>query len=228
MWSLLVVGDQPDFIFDAMGKNSDEINAFLRSVTSAGELPRVRISGLSQQDAIAVRIPEMQLQVDGTAGNYCFCSLHHGDVHLSGNADAGAGHSLESGVVTIGKNAGFALGAMASGGLIVVKGNTGARCGAGLRGADIVVGGSVGAYAGMFMNSGTIMILGNMGPQVGWGCTGGTIYVQGTVESLAGHVTEQRLKESDKLRIGLLLLNSGLQANVKDFRKIAIDSELVH
>jgi hypothetical protein len=31
------------------------------------------------------------------------------------------------------------------------------------------------------------------------------------------------MKEPDKLRLGLLLLNSGLNANAKDFRKYVIE-----
>jgi glutamate synthase domain-containing protein 3 len=112
---------------------------------------------------------------------------------------------------------------MAAGGLIVVQGNAGARCGAGLQGADIVVQGSVGDYAGVYMQGGTFVILGNVGAKAGYGATSGTWFVLGDIKDSARGLVESRMKEPDKLRLGLLLLNSGLNANAKDFRKYVIE-----
>ena len=74
------------------------------------------------------------------------------------------------------------------------------------------------------MRDGTMVILGDIGPNAGYGASGGTWYVVGEVHQSAPQLTEARMKESDKLRLGLLLLNSGVDANAKDFRKYVIEA----
>ena len=224
MWNLSQ--DQNEISLDVSGLTSREVNAQLRSLIDASAaIVRVRIVGAEQQDNLVTAIPPAQILISGDVGNFCAAALRNADVEILGSAETGVAHSLQSGVVTVRNSCSAAAGAMAEGGLIVIHGDAGARCGAGLNGADIVVEGSVGPYAGMYMRQGTIVVLGRLGPMAGTGSTGGTWFVQGEVDNRPKQLVESRLKDADKLRLGLLLLNSGMDANAKDFRKYVVDGQ---
>lgn len=211
--------------FDVSGLNARAVNDQIRSLVSTrSEVKRIRLSCPEKKHNLLNAVPACSFVIDGDVGDYCAAALRDADVEILGTAETGLGHSLQSGVITIRKDAGLAVGAMASGGLIVIHGSAGARCGAGLQGADILVEGSVGSHAGAFMRDGTMVILGDIGPNAGYGASGGTWYVVGEVHQSAPQLTEARMKESDKLRLGLLLLNSGVDANAKDFRKYVIEA----
>lgn len=218
--------DQNEIAIDVSGMTSREVNAQLRTLINAStSIFRVRMVGAEQQDNLITAIPPAQILISGNVGNFCAAALRNADVEILGNAETGIAHSLQSGVVTVHNNCSATAGAMAEGGLIVIHGNAGVRCGVGLNGADIVVEGSVGAYAGMYMRQGTIVVLGNVGPLAGLGSTGGTWFIQGEIDNPPKHLVESRLKDADKLRLGLLLLNSGMDANAKDFRKYVVDGQ---
>jgi glutamate synthase domain-containing protein 3 len=72
------------------------------------------------------------------------------------------------------------------------------------------------------MTDGTLLVFGKAGAMLGQDMTGGTIYVAGEVESMAPQIEVVRLRESDRLRIGLLLLKSGLKAEARDFRVLKV------
>ena len=113
-------------------------------------------------------------------------------------------------------------GAFSRGGLITLLGNAGRRVGAGMCGGEIVVKGSIGSQAAMEMTAGTLLIFGNAGAMLGQDMLGGTIYLRGKAASLAPQLEECRLKEADRLRIGLLLLKSGVQGDARDFRVLKV------
>jgi glutamate synthase domain-containing protein 3 len=48
--------------------------------------------------------------------------------------------------------------------------------------------------------------------------TGGTIYVRGEVGSLASGVQQMRLKETDSLRLSLILMRAGIKASLEKFQ----------
>lgn len=218
--------DHNEIAIDISGLTSRDVNAQLRTLINAStSIVRVRLVGADQQDNLVTAIPPAQILITGNVGNYCAAALKNADVEILGSAETGVAHSLQSGVVTVRNSCSAAAGAMAEGGLIVIHGDAGTRCGAGLNGADIVVEGSVGPYAGMYMRQGTIVVLGNVGPMAGIGSTGGTWFIQGEIESPPKQLIESRLKDADKLRIGLLLLNSGMDANAKDFRKYVVEGQ---
>lgn len=213
-----------EIVVNVVGQSPTDLNASLRNQLAESRSPlRVRLQGLNQQDNLVTGLPGIQIIAEGSVGNYCFVALKDADVEIQGSADAALAHSMESGLVIARGNVGPNAGALSSGGLLVIHGNAASRCGAGLRGADIVVEGSVGSYCGLGMQAGTIVVFGNMGPMAGWGSSGGTFFVHGEVETPAPALVESRLKDADKLRLGLLLLNSGLDSKVREFRKFVCD-----
>ncbi len=217
--------DTAEINLNLEGLTAKEANERIRKlITSEPEPKRVRILGSNNLHNLLTATPSAPIIVDGNVGDYCAAALKDADIDILGNAEAGIGHSLQSGVISVRKNVGAAAGAMATGGLIIIHGHAGPRCGAGLQGADIVVEGSVGSHAGIFMRDGTLVILGDVGPLAGYGASAGTWFVLGEISGQATCLVESRMKEPDKLRLGLLLLNSGVNANAKDFRKYVIET----
>jgi glutamate synthase domain-containing protein 3 len=216
--------DTTELKLDVTGMSARTINEKLKGILEAEQVPeRIRIWGGEKKHNLLTAAPPLAITVEGDVGDYCAAATKDADVEILGSAGNGLGHTLQSGVISVRDDVGIAAGAMAAGGLIVVQGNAGARCGAGLQGADIVVQGSVGDYAGVYMQGGTFVILGNVGAKAGYGATSGTWFVLGDIKDSARGLVESRMKEPDKLRLGLLLLNSGLNANAKDFRKYVIE-----
>jgi glutamate synthase domain-containing protein 3 len=105
------------------------------------------------------------------------------------------------------------------GGLIAVYGSAGMRVGVSLQGADVLIRGNAGADVGFGMRSGTIIIGGSAGPNLGRGMRGGTIYVRGEATDVCSDIEEVRMREPDRLKLGLLLMKSGIKSSSgKEFR----------
>ena len=216
--------DIHETIIDITGLSSQEANAQIRELVLAkNSEQRLRVVGAKGHHNLVTAVPSATITLEGNVGDYCAAALKDADVEVHGTAATGFGHSLRSGVVSVQMGAGIAAGAMASGGLLIIHGDAGPRCGAGLEGADIVIEGSVGPYAGLSMRGGTLVILGQVDAMAGYGATAGTWFVLGDIRDNAPCLVESRMKEADKLRLALLLLNSGLQVNAKDFRKYVIE-----
>ncbi|MCU0721784.1 MAG: hypothetical protein MUC83_18885 [Pirellula sp.] len=177
------------------------------------------IFGCSDQDYVAsgVRAPGT-LHLDGSVGDFCLMSYGLGDAVIEGKAGDFLGHSLHSGSIVVKQNAGNCLGAMGAGGLIAVQGNAGDRAGIALQGADILVRGNAGSLLGMGMIDGNIVVGGAVGPEMGKGMIGGSIFIRGEPTSLSSHIEEFRMREPDKLKIGLLMLKAGIKSTGKEFR----------
>lgn len=159
-----------------------------------------------------------KVRIQGTIGDFCMCSFGDGECNIEGNVGDFFGHSIQSGILVVRGHAKNGVGAMGAGGLVTIYGNAGERVGLGMQGADIVIRGSAEAYAGLGMQSGTLIIGGNAGPNFGHQMRGGTIYLRGEAESLSPDIEEHRLREPDRLKIGLLMLKSGIKSTGKEFR----------
>ena len=179
----------------------------------------VNITNARGQDYVGSGFRQVsEVVVQGSVGDFGFSSFGDGECKISGNAGDFFGHSASSGVLVVRGNAMRSLGALGVGGLIAVYGDAGDRAAVGLQGADIVVRGSVGSCAGLGMQSGTLIIGGAAGPDLGKGLRGGTIYIRGEAESISPDIEEHRLREPDRLKIGLLLLKSNIKSAGKEFR----------
>jgi glutamate synthase domain-containing protein 3 len=178
-----------------------------------------KISGASGQDFVGAGLRGVaKVSVEGSLGEFCFCSFGEGDCFIEGKVGAYFGHSMQSGILIVHGHASHSVGALARGGTIAIYGNASDRAAIGMQGADLVIRGSVGDFAGLGLQSGSLIIGGNAGKELGKGMKAGAIYIRGDAESISSDVEEQRVREPDRLKIGLVLLKAGIKSAGKDFR----------
>lgn len=193
------------------------INVHLRGVDEVVEV--MNVVGASGQIGLATAIAQrIKVIVNGHVGAL-FGMLNAGaDLEIFGDAGPACGHSMTAGGILVRGHAGPALGAFARGGFIGVHGTAKADCGLCLNGADIVVRQSVGPRAAHGMRSGNLVLGSDAGPELGKDCVGGTIYLRGDANSVAETLREGRMRESEAVRLGLLLVRAGIKGATKDFR----------
>ena len=197
------------------------INSLRLPSTDASSLPAVSvtITGARGQDFVGAGLRDVsEVSVQGAIGDFGFCSFGDGDCNVEGNVGSFFGHSIASGIIVVRGHAKKSVGALGAGGLIAIYGNVGERAAVGMQGADIVVRGSVSNYAGLGMQSGTLIVVGSAGLHLGHGMRGGTIYIRGEAESISPDIEEQRLREPDRLKVGMLMLKSSFKSVGKEFR----------
>lgn len=208
---------QQSSTFDLSAIDVAALNACLRKLDgSAGE---VRIVGCARQSGLATGLREsIRVAVEGTVG--AFFALLNAGAHFDVFGDAGAacGHSMTAGDILVRGRAGHSLAAFARGGFIGVHGTAQHGCALGLSGADVVVRQSVGPRAAYRMRGGNLVLGSDAGENLGEACTGGTIYVRGNAASIADALREVRMRESDAMRLGLLLVRAGIKSATKEFR----------
>ena len=182
-------------------------------------LVSVGIQGAHGQDFIGAGFRNVtEVQVHGAIGDFGFCSFGDGECQVDGNVGSFFGHSIASGIIIVRGHVKKAVGALGTGGLIAIFGNASDRAAVGMQGADVVVRGSVANYAGLGMQSGTLIVGGSAGLHLGHGMRGGTIYIRGDAESISPDIEEQRIREPDRLKIGMLMLKSSIKSAGKEFR----------
>ena len=74
-------------------------------------------------------------------------------------------------------------------------------------GSGVGVRRDVGDEACLGMAAGSLVLGNSTGDRLGLGMLGGTIYVRGAIKSLAAGIRENRMKDSDTMRLSLLLLS---------------------
>lgn len=202
---------------DLRRESVGQINARLRAREEQTEA--ITISGASGQSGLATAIGQpIKVAIQGNVGALCGMLSAGSDLEVVGDAGAGCGHSMSSGAILVRGHAGRALGCFARGGFIGVHGMAKDDCGLHLAGADIVVRQSVGPRAGHGMRAGNLVLGSDAGHELGKDFTGGTIYLRGEAASIAEGLREVRMRESDAVRLGLLLVRAGIKAATKDFR----------
>ncbi len=159
-----------------------------------------------------------KLEIEGDIGDLAFAIADSVEVTIKGNAGKYTAHSLAGGSILVNGNVGDGFGAFAVGGFIATLGRGGNRAAMGLDGAEVIIRSECGDEAGLDMRRGTLVLGNSVGEQLGSGMTGGTIFVRGVVRSLAPNVKEVRLKDTEALRLGLMLARAGIRAAAKEFR----------
>lgn len=194
---------------------------------SGDGLPTIQITGATGRDSFLVNLGiAANIQVDGVLGDYAFAFNRVTNIRMEGNVGDGAGEGMISGAVRVRGNAGVGAGTAISGGTLAIYGIAGDYCGAAMRGGELFVRGNVGAAAGAGSLWGTIVIGGDAGEGLGDAMRGSTIFLRGNAVSLGRGVREAPLREREKLRLGLLLINAGIRGDVKDFRRIVSEATL--
>ncbi|MEQ1829808.1 MAG: hypothetical protein ABL921_27850, partial [Pirellula sp.] len=180
---------------------------------------KLKITGGNGQDYVGAGMRSVHsISVSGNIGEFGFCSFGDGECTVHGRVGRFFGHSIHSGILVVNGHASHCVGALGVGGMIAIYGNAGDRVATCLRGADVIVRGSVGSYAGIGMQDGCLIIGGNAGPNMGQSMKKGTIYLRGEAESISSDIEELRLREPDRLKIGLLMIKAGIKSTGKEFR----------
>jgi glutamate synthase domain-containing protein 3 len=197
---------------------ADAVNSQILSLGASPEA-EVSVVGCSGQNFIAngIRL-HGRITFAGSVGDFSLMSFGNAEANIDGNVGDFFAHSIQGGAIFVRGDAGSSLGALGAGGLVSIKGNALDRAAVALQGADLVVRGNVRDLAGLGLQSGTLIICGNAGKEMGKGLRGGTIYLRGDVESVSPEIEEVRLREPDKLKIGMIMLKSGLNVTGKEFR----------
>lgn len=190
------------------------------SLANENTLPEIVFQGASGQDFLGAGLSNLHsVVVKGHAGKLAFCGMDDCECTLDGNAGDFFGHSLASGLLICKGSVANGAGAMARSGLIAVYGSAGDRTAISLRGGDVLIRGNVGAFAGMNMRQGTLMIGGAAGQGLGSGMRGGVIFLRGDADNISPDIEEHRLREPDRLKLGLLLLKAGIKPTAgREFR----------
>jgi formylmethanofuran dehydrogenase subunit C len=189
--------------------------------------PSIHFKGASGQDYLGAGLNDLtSILVSGNAGKFAFCGLDNCECTLEGDAGDYFGHSLASGLLICQGSVGCGAGAMARSGLVAVYGTAGDRTAVSMRGADVLIRGNAGMLAGLDMRQGTLIIGGFAGEGLGTGMRGGTIFLRGDAPNISSDIEEHRLREPDRLKLGLLLLKAGIKTTVgREFRVFRPRSE---
>lgn len=190
------------------------------SLTDESLAPAIHITGASGQDFLGAGLNDLtSIMVSGHTGKFAFCGMDNCECTLEGDAGDYFGHSLASGLLICHGSVANGAGAMARSGLVAVYGSAGDRTAISLRGADVLIRGNAGALSGLDMRQGTLIIGGFAGEGLGTGMRGGVIFLRGDAPNISPDIEEHRLREPDRLKLGLLLLKAGIKTTVgKEFR----------
>lgn len=204
-------------VLDLQSASVSEVNRRLRELESNSV--EWTIVGADGQHGVATGVNRnLAIHVNGSTGD-CFGMLNaEAELQLSGNAGVACGHSMTGGSVLVRGHVGHSLAAFAMGGFICVYGSAKDGCGIGLDGADVFVRQSVGARAAWGMRAGNIILGSDAGSDVGLNCTGGSIFIRGEPVSMADHMRQDRMREADSVRLGLLLVRAGIKGTAREFR----------
>ncbi len=199
----------------ALGR--DEAMRQLKLLVDGG--PSLLISHVDSMHGFGAGLSvKKKIEIEGDIGDLAFAIADLIEVTIKGNAGKFTAHSLAGGSLLVHGNVGDGFGAFAVGGFIATLGRGGNRAAMGLDGAEVIIRSDCGDEAGLDMRRGTLVLGNSVGEQLGLGMTGGTIFVRGVVRSIASNIKEVRLKDTEALRLGLMLARAGIRAAAKEFR----------
>jgi len=156
-------------------KSSREINQAIKDLLKRST--RIRISGLSGQDNIAVGLKgNVEIDINGDAGRYLGAFNDGPVIVLDGNCgDLAADNQSRGGVIVRG-DSGKNCGIFMLGGILVIRGNSSTGLGKCNNGGTIIIDGDVSGDIGEDMKAGTIIVTGHLGGSIGKKATGGILY----------------------------------------------------
>lgn len=218
--------EHPAMVLEPWQLQPEPLRAALSELEPSGDQEPKRwpliqaVDAAGHHDALMGLDHAVRVEVAGPLGDHACAYNRQAEVRIRGPVGSAVAEGMRSGAVRVYGGAGHGAGVAIRGGTLAVYGHAGDRCGAGLAGGEIFVRGNVGTAAGVGALGGTIVIGGNAGPGLGAAMSGATIFVRGTVASLAPDVVEAPLRERERLRLGLLLINAAIRGDAKDFRRI--------
>lgn len=222
-------------VVDASGLPAEELKRVLSerggtagaSESAAGPRPSFHVTGVAGRDHLLMALDApLDLVVDGPLGDYAFAFNRQTRIRVEGAVGAGVAEGMSSGAIRVRGDAGAGAATATRGGSLAIYGGAAANCGAALQGGEVFVRGNVGPGAAAGAVGGTIVIGGDAGPGLGDAMHGATIFIRGKAASLGRGVRETPLRERERLRLGLLLINAGIRGEPKDFRRIVSELAL--
>ncbi len=205
---------------------TNEINKAILKQMEVSTKIKIGGAGLSGQDNIAVGLrKEIELIVEGEAGDF-FGALNSAAIlNLNGNVDRFVGDTMSGGGIIVSGNAGFGVGSYLRGGIIVIRGDCADNLGQMKMGGVIVVDGSTGENAGYLQTAGEMIITGSAGHRLGEYLLDGTIYLGGQYESLGHNAKVVEMELTDINLLDTYFNHYGITSKATTFRKIVPESK---
>lgn len=200
------------------GLHYRDLNETLKDLIKA-KVTRISLNNVHGQRYIGTSLKgEIEITIDGTAGNDLGAFMDGAQIHVYGNAQDGCGNTINSGEIVVHGSAGDITGYAMRGGRLFIKGSVGYRAGIHMKeyGENqpiMVIGETAGDFLGEYMAGGTIVLLGlnlekeqsHRSLHVGTGMHGGRIYAQGKINGLGKEALIQKIDEKDLLFLKPLL-----------------------
>jgi glutamate synthase domain-containing protein 3 len=206
-----------------------ELNQFLHHELPACGAERVEVLHPDGRHNLAVGIDwPVQVDIRGHAGYFIGGMNQQADVTVDGSVGWSVAENIMSGTVRVRGNASECAAASGQGGLVVIEGNASSRCGISMKGCDIVVGGSVGHVSAFMAQAGRLVVCGDAGSGLGDSLYEAVIYVRGKLHGLGADAREEPLSETDVTSLAELLRCAHLQADAREFKRIASARTLYH
>jgi len=200
---------------------TNEINKAIHKQMEVSTKIKIGGAGLTGQDNIAVGLrKEIELIVEGEAGDFFGALNSTAILNLNGNAERFVGDSMSGGGIIINGHAGFGVGSYLGGGIIVIRGDCADNIGQMKKGGVIIVDGSVGDNAGYLQSSGEMIITGSAGDGVGENLIGGSIYISGDYGSLGKNTRIAEMELTDINLLDTYFNHYGIASKATTFTKI--------
>jgi len=187
---------------------------------------KVKISGLSGQDAIAVGLEkEIDINVKGTAGDF-FGALNKGAIiTLTGNARRFLGDTIHSGGIIVNGSVRRGAGLSMQGGIIVIRGDVDGDIGQLNKGGTIIVSEDAGDNVGAYMYGGEVIVAGDVGKELGNWMVGGVIYIGGEIGAMGKNTKIVDIENSEIDKLNTYFKHYGIKAEPDKFRKIVAETD---
>jgi formylmethanofuran dehydrogenase subunit C len=199
-------------------QSSNDINKAIKNKLQRSN--RVKISGLKEQDNIAVGLEgNCEVNIHGNAGIHLAAFNNGAVIILEGNCGDLAGDTLLKGGLIVFGNAGDLLGANMNNGIIVIKGNAGDGVGKYMSGGTIIIDGDIHGSVGVRMSDGMIIITGSLKGRLCPGSTGGMIFIGGEIPPENNISAFQKPTPKDVSKLSKYFEHYSINAIPKTMRK---------
>lgn len=200
---------------------TNEINRAILKQMEVSTKIKIGGAGLTGQDNIAVGLrKEIELIVEGEAGDFFGALNLTAILNLNGNAGRFVGDCMSGGGIIINGNTGFGVGSYMGGGIVVIRGDCADNTGQMKKGGVIIIDGNVGENAGYLQSDGEMIITGSAGRGLGEFVIGGTIYIGGDYESLGRNTKIVEIELSDINLLDTYFNHYGITSKATTFKKI--------
>ena len=205
---------------------TNEINRAILKQMEVSTKIKIGGAGLTGQDNIAVGLrKEIELIVEGEAGDFYGALNTSAILNLNGNAGRFVGDCMSGGGIIINGNAGFGVGSYLGGGIIVIRGDCADNTGQMKKAGVVIIDGNVGENAGYLQSDGEMIITGSAGKGLGEFIIGGTIYVGGDYESLGRNTKVVEMELADINLLDTYFNHYGITSKATTFVKIIPSSK---